>query len=342
MLDIRRWVSLLASVGAQNELFPQLDFIDSHHFLTKQNAIGCAVELDGFDAETLTEEKLESHASRVRAAFRGLDESFRIYQYIVRLAGAQIALPGDYPDGVARDTVVRRAEWMGQKQPGIHSVRIVYVILYEPDAMTRLLGISTRSVARMLTDDLYRRCGVLSGRMETLIEQLKDLLGVRLMDEHQAFAFFDFLASLNPSSKKKLRHRRYLDCQIATTPIQQLYADFTAFRGFELESAFADRIRVGDQDVEILSMLDWPRETEPNVLGGLLKLECNFVLCSEFKRRSHEDGKGLLRAKQTHATGMQYLSDFKSFCRLILARGNKDALLADKSVLSDVDELDEL
>ncbi len=98
-------------------------------------------------------------------------------------------------------------------------------------------------------------------------------------------------------------------------------------------------LRVGHQNVEVLSLRETPSETFPNVFRELLKLECNFILASEFRRLINDDAIAKIRSAQSHHYWNQWISDPMALLNLILSFGKKDDLVADESETDDVDEL---
>jgi hypothetical protein len=49
--------------------------------LTKSNQLGVVLDVDGIDAECLTDATLETYTKRAAAAWRSFDEHFRLYQH---------------------------------------------------------------------------------------------------------------------------------------------------------------------------------------------------------------------------------------------------------------------
>ena len=100
-----------------------------------------------------------------------------------------------------------------------------------------------------------------------------------------------------------------------------------------------DGLRIGHQNVEVLSLRELPSETFPNVFRELLKLECNFILASEFRRLLNDDAIAKIRSAQSHHYWSQWISDPMALLNLILSFGKKDELVADESETDDVAEL---
>jgi hypothetical protein len=66
-------------------------FIDEQVFLTKANALGMVLAVEGRDPECVTDETLESYTRRIAAAWRSFDDGFRLYQYLIKRDQVSIA-----------------------------------------------------------------------------------------------------------------------------------------------------------------------------------------------------------------------------------------------------------
>lgn len=72
----------------------------------------------------------------------------------------------------------------------------------------------------------------------------------------------------------------------------------------------------------------------------LLALERNFILCTEFKRVLNYKAVGTIWAAQNHFHWSQWVADIPSILSMVLNRGKRENVIADKSVLNDVEDLD--
>lgn len=84
MVNLRKFLKPYKDAGALHSLIPIRRFIDDCVFLTKRNQLGVVLQVDGIDAECLTEAMIESTTRRMAAAWRSFDDRFRIYQYVVK------------------------------------------------------------------------------------------------------------------------------------------------------------------------------------------------------------------------------------------------------------------
>ena len=103
-------------------------------------------------------------------------------------------------------------------------------------------------------------------------------------------------------------------------------------------------LQIGKAHVEMLSLRE-PPNTMPNVLRTLLKIECNFVLCSQFRRIGNDQVIAAVRKAQRGWKGAATAADAWSLVVHALARfgvTEKKDIVEDKSALTEVDQLDEV
>jgi type IV secretion system protein TrbE len=66
----------------------------------------------------------------------------------------------------------------------------------------------------------------------------------------------------------------------------------------------------------------------------------NFIICSEFQRVLNDKAITTIRTAQNHFHWSQWVADIPSILSMILNRGNRQNVIADKSALNDVEDLD--
>ncbi len=177
----------------------------------------------------------------------------------------------------------------------------------------------------MLTRELEENREKLVAQAQAFERTVGDLLGLRLLPKTDVFQFFRVLANLDKeiATAQTLRHDSHVDFYMTSSAT----------------APHREGLRVGHQNVEVLSLRETPSETFPDVFRDLLKLECNFILVSEFRRLINDDAITKIRSSQSHHYWNQWISDPMALLNLILSFGKKDDLVADESETDDVDEL---
>ncbi len=325
MLPLPKFIKPWKDAGEANALFAPCAFIDEHVFLTKTGDIGVVFELAGIDSECLTDATMEANTKRLEAAWRFFHEDTRFYQYVVKPDGAGIDQQTEYDNPAVQATVTSRGEFLEQK--GLYSIRLYLAILLEPRAVGQKAASSflNKKALRLLIRELEENREKLLVHAQAFERTIGDLLALQLLPKSDVFQFFRVLANLDKetAAAQTLRHDSHVDFYMTSSAA----------------APHREGLSVGHQNVEVLSLRETPSETFPNVFRDLLKLECNFILASEFRRLINDDAIAKIRSAQSHHYWNQWISDPMALLNLILSFGKKDDLVADESETDDVDEL---
>jgi type IV secretion system protein TrbE len=325
MVNLRKFLKPYKDAGGLHCLLSIRRFVDDHLFLTKKNQVGVVLQLAGIDDESLTAATLESYTRRIAAAWRSFDEPFRIYQYVVKQDRAPIQQPAS-SNPVAAETITNRTDFLESRSHSLYSIQLFVVILLDPGKLHRSHELSNRSATRKAVAQLRRNQTDLHHHVDSFVRTIGDLLGITVLDKAAAFQFFRLLANLDQdlAAAGRLKHDSHVDYYLSSVPV----------------SCTSESMRIGDADIEVLSLREPPTATFPNVLRDLLATDGNFVLCSEFKRISNEKAIATIRAAQNHFHWSQWVSDLPSILSMVLNRGKRENVIADKTALNDVEDLD--
>ena len=337
MVKFKPFLKTYNASGSLNSLLAPAAFIDEYVFLTKSNQLGVMFSLSGIDDECLTRGTLESYTKQVDRAFRGFSERFRIYQYVVKQDRATIDQSEFFPSDAVQETVRARKEYLQSKGSGLYTLELFFVVLYEPEGISdgmlagtmralRKRDFSTKKVLRVIAEELGKDRDALMGQAISLQRTIGELLGLQMLGKQEIFSFFRLLSNLDPELAKSeaLKYDTHVDYYMTSA----------------LLTCSDGGIKIGDADVELLSLRDAPAQTFPNVLRDLLALETNFILCSEFKRVLNDKAITTIRAAQNFFHYAQFLSDLPSLVSMVMNRGQTTEVIPDKSALSLKDELD--
>lgn len=326
MLSLRKLVKPYRDAGAQHALYAPHRFIDEQVFLTKGNALGLVLSVGGIDPECLTDETVETYTKRTANAWRAFNERFRIYQYVVKQDRAPIEGHAPHANPVVLATVNARREHLESKAAGLYTLRLVYVLMLEPTLAKSQYSLSTKKLLHGMSADLERNRATLLAHACAFQRNMNDLLDLAIVDKRAAFSFFRLLANLDPetAAAEQLKHDAHVDYFMTSLPL----------------TCADEGIRIGLADVEVLSLREPPSATFPNVLRDLLSLQANFILCTEFRRVVNDKAITTIRAAQNHFHWSQWVSDIPSIVSMIMNRGNRENVIADKSALNDVEDLD--
>ena len=289
MFNLREFLKPSTQAPALNVLFAPHCFVNDNVVMTKTNALCALLEIRGDDDECASDDDLEAQGKRIQNALKQFDESYTLYQYVIKDDGEPLAVlePAGQSDSVI-ETVERRREFLEGK--GLHSVRIVYAILLDHATnRVKLAETVPGGTSRITESKLRNDLALLLAQVESFQQAVDDLLHPRLLNKFEVFSFLRFLTSLNRevADCERLKYDAHVDYFMANTPIT-----------FERERGLAWRLSVNEAPVEVLTLKESPRETMPSVLRALLAIPGNFVLCAQFKRVSNEDAiKEILAGK---------------------------------------------
>jgi type IV secretion system protein VirB4 len=307
----RRIANPTKAAGPIGEVYSVDRFITNHVFRTKPGHLGVAYKLQGIDAACLSDQTIESHSQRLAAAFRALDEDFRIYQYLIKHDGADLGTEGPYSSPVVQQTVEARTDFLNAKR--LYSIRLFLVILIESSSP---------------------RCNpeYLLSRAASFQRSVNDLLNMDVLSKQKAFRLFRLLANLDqPTAEAEtLKYDNYLDHRIGSSAVVPSL----------------DGISVDLQHVEVLTLREPPLNTFPSILRNFLQLDANFVLATEYRRELNEKSIHAINAAQNH---FKVISTLKSGAAILAIgisklfgsteREAKADIVPDASCLANIEEL---
>jgi hypothetical protein len=222
--------------GALNRLLALWGFADDATFLTKAGHVGVVFGVKGIDAEALTHAQRQSFTHRIEAALRGLDEHYRVYQYLVKQTTHPFV---SQPCGqrVAHEAIQWRAAFLNARRDHLYDLATYVVLLYEPPTPLRsgvgLAGLCrspreafARSLSRsrtaaILEAELDRAIATLHHKAGAFEAHLSDF-GVRRLSKQAAFRFFRLLVNYDRAVAGAVRSApdTYLDYFVADSPVE--------------------------------------------------------------------------------------------------------------------------
>jgi type IV secretory pathway VirB4 component len=128
MLNLRRALKDYEESGAMNAHIAVHEAVGAHSFLTKSGHLLQMLGVSGIDDECLEPGQVDQIAQRMEAAFRLLDEDFRLYQCLIKAPAKPIeyrkcGLP------VVDQALTGRAASLNAK--GLHRIDLYWVVDYE-------------------------------------------------------------------------------------------------------------------------------------------------------------------------------------------------------------------
>src|ERR1700681_2319594 len=130
MVRLSRILKDFRETGALNSLIALWGFVDDTTFLTKAGAVGVLYRLQGVDFECLDHPQRQAIAHRFEQALRQLDETFRVYQYVVKRPSRLVACAA-HAQPIVNEALQRRAAYLASKADTLFELELYFVVLYE-------------------------------------------------------------------------------------------------------------------------------------------------------------------------------------------------------------------
>ena len=200
MIRLRRILKDYDETGALHALVNLSGFLDDHTFVTKSGDVGVLLRVRGVEAESREPAELDAVARRFETSLRTLDESFRLYQYLIKrerpaIPHRAVAHP------VVQQAIADRLTYLQTKPEALYSLEVWFAVLYEGRAIrvTRLAGHLRACLARLaracsrdrtiqgLEQDLDRTRSILHTHVDRFVLQLHDLVDLEIAPKADAF-----------------------------------------------------------------------------------------------------------------------------------------------------------
>jgi type IV secretion/conjugal transfer VirB4 family ATPase len=335
MVHLRRLLKDHHDTGTVASLLALWGFVDGRTFLTKAGAVGVAFRLRGVDDECLDHDERRAITLRFEQALRYLDETFRVYQYLIKRPAP--AVPGRRHQQALVDQALRqRAAALNHKQDELFDIDSYLVILYEGWA-TGQRGSGSAGLLRFPCGTLGRRLSVrdtiatldaglrqavetLHHHAHTFAAQLADTVSPELLEKDALFTFLRRLVNYVPHKVDgvRLRHDTHLDFYVSDSEME----------------CHRDHLRVDGVYVKALTMKDPPATTFAHMLRDVCAIPGEFIACLEWQRIPHARIRREIHARRRH-----FFNKKVSLINYVQSQTKSDDMLVDDSATATVQEL---
>ena len=330
MLTLRRILKDYEAAGSFSSLLALWGFIDDHTFLTKAGALGLVYRLAGVDDECLDPGDRHAIAHRLEQALRQLDESFRVYQYLLKRPIAPLA-EETHPHAVVREALERRTAYLNAKADDLYDFELYLVVLHEgavrpPSTLDRLRGLVTgESLSTAATTDALDAAIVhartqLHQKAQAFTIQLADTIRPILLEKDAAFRFLRRLVNYTPhkTDDVHLKYDTHLDVFVGDSTLE----------------CHRDHLRVDDWHVRVLTMKEPPAKTFAHVLRDLAAIPGALVACLEWQRIPNATMRRDLQSRRRH-----FFNKKVSLVNYVSSQTKPEEMLVDDSATATVNEL---
>jgi type IV secretion/conjugal transfer VirB4 family ATPase len=286
MLRIERAIRPWREASALTDHINLYGFWNENAFLTKSGDLGMVLRVTGVDYESLDSGEQEYAVKRLEAAFKSFGVGFHVYQYLFKQNRPEVPF-ASYDDQVVTAAIEQRKRFFESKRDRLYSVEIFYVILLEGTRSKRGVSaaigqlfrdpagaaaelwsqFSTSSMKTLLRSHIESDLARLEQRVQAFLVHVADFVNVEVLRRADQFRFLRRLLN-------------YDQGRIAGNPQATQFLDYQVVNS-DVE-AERDHLRVGAHFVRVLTMKEALGETRPLVLDALLKIEGNFLVCTEW------------------------------------------------------------
>jgi type IV secretion system protein TrbE len=336
MVRIPRILKDFRETGALNNLIALWGFVDDHTFLTKAGAVGVAYRVKGVDVECLDHPQRQALAHRFEQALRQLDESFRVYQYVIKRPAPPVTA-APHPHPVVHEALARRTAYFAAKADALFALELYLVILYEggvhrpswrgrlrdwaPSPGTALRErLSAHAVATVLSDHLTRAVAYLHQKADAFAVHLADGVQPTRLDKREAFRMLRRLVNYTPykADAATLKYDTHLDFYLADSALE----------------CHRDHLCVDDYTVKVVTMKEPPAKTYAHVLEELSTIPSAGIACLEWQRIPNAWMRRDLHARRRH-----FFNRKVSLVNYVNPQTRPEDMLVDDSATATVTEL---
>src|SRR5258708_10645540 len=217
MFRLTRAWKVYREVGSLKEQINLFGFVNEHTFLTKSGDVGVVLAVKGVDYECLASNEIDNYTKRLESAFKILDDSCRIYQYLLK--SSDPAIPHkNHENPIVNAAIENRIAYLKNKAGSLYGLSIYFVVLLENPKAKRTLArflatgnsepkqtwkelralLSTDEQVLLVEDEIKDTLAVLTQKVSSFLLQVNDFLPVQLLDKQQAFCFLKQILNFSP------------------------------------------------------------------------------------------------------------------------------------------------
>ena len=336
MVRIRRILRDHREAGSVDAMLAIWGFVDEHTFLTKAGALGVTFRLDGVDDECLDHEQRRLIVRRFEQALRHLDESFRVYQYLIKRSAAPIPVHRHLQPAVDR-ALTSRAAYFAAHADGLFQFSLYLVVLYEGwtyrmSPLHRLAGfvaspgqaakqlLSPAAVGAVMHEQLTPALAHLYEKASAFVSQLSDVVDPSMLTKHQAFQMLRQLLNYAPHkvTATTLKYDTHLDYFLTDSSVD----------------CYRDHLDVDGYAVKVLTMKEAPARTFAHILQGFSTVPSALTACLEWHRRPTS-----LMRRELHRRRRHFFNKRVSLINYLSPQTRPEDMLVDDSANATVHEL---
>jgi type IV secretion system protein VirB4 len=304
MIRLSRVLKDHREAHAVSELIGLWGFLDESTFLTKSGAVGQVFRMRGVDAECLDQEERRQVGQAMERALRTVDESVRLYQYLIKRSADAEGAPS-------------------AGAPPLFVLHLYLVVLSErwTGSRSRFGGLAAPVATADLAAGLVTAMAHLEEQARAVQALLADTVAPERLTKKEAFGFFRHLVNFTPAKREgTLTYDTHLDFFASDSPVE-------CHRG---------HLDVDGQCVKVLTMKDPPRRTCAALLYDLADIPATLIACVEWQTIPAARIRREIQARRRHHFNRRI-----SLVNYISPQTKPEEMLVDESATATVRELGE-
>ena len=272
-----------ASPGAMNSLIAPIAFFRDA-VLTKYGDLFIVLKLAGADPECMEPTAVEQISQRYESAMRTLGTGYRMYQYVFKRSKPAL------PNGSVGRLASSRSQWLEARRAELFSVDLFLVLLRQRPLKQKMAGfMESLSVKKYLAVEqgaLQREYEFLSTHASSIEQYLESVIHPVRLGKSETLGFLRRLANVTDWKAPVYGDVQdsHLDQQIACSSLD----------------AHRDYLRQDEYFLKYMAMAELPSHTAPYLLRGLLNIDCNMTICTEWQRLANDKVHATIDKKRRH------------------------------------------
>jgi type IV secretion/conjugal transfer VirB4 family ATPase len=299
MIKLNRLFKDHADTGALHAYVGIQEAVDDHSFLTKDGHLFRMLRVGGIDDECLDPQQMDQIPQRLEAAFRLLDEKFRLFQYLIKIHAKPIQYAKSELPSV-QEALRSRATYLNSKQ--LNQIELYWAVAYEGcrfgrngNGLASFLQQPVKRLQRLLSQEktlenlereLDRSRQALEQRVASFVVQLQDVVPLRLLDKKEAYLVLRRLLNFAPHKAEgpALGYDQFVDYQLCDSEIE----------------CHRDYLRPDNYYVKVLTLKEPPPYTTAHLFRGVEELPGNVIVVSEWRREADGLMRSSIRSRKRH------------------------------------------
>lgn len=302
MVSLKLLFGKVRESGALGDLINILCPVGRSSFLLKSGEVMLVLQVEGKDAEGLDPVALAETTASIQRALKVFDAKFvGTVHTLKRYAPALHEVPITNP--VDAEAVRNRHRFLNEKRTGLYQYETFVTVALRSSwtssslfermgryttrrALTLQESYSARSQAKVLLAEIAESTKVLRRTAAAFLEQASDALKGRILPEAEALRFFRKVVNPMPvkATEVTLKATDALDFALADSLIE----------------CHAAHLTVDDYVVKTLTLKALPPKTHANILGGLMKIQGELRLVTEWNPVSPAKALAEIRSNRRH------------------------------------------